>query len=197
MDTVQLQANTERLLGAAAQLLDTLNVIAGQLAAALEAREFSGDTAEAPAPKKRGPKPKGENAAPSVASGGSPAAAPSNTAPPGIGSPASPPPPLSQGQSAASAPAAQDDDPLGPMPDFLDRNTQSQPATAAPPPAPPPQLSEQQVKDTLRVYMQRFGEQGTAKLTNLLQTVAGVKRFSECPIEKWPAVLQAANAEMK
>src|SRR5262245_39005034 len=72
-----VQAGIDRLLGAAAQLLDTLNVIAGQLAAALEAREFS-DTPDAPAPKKRGPKPKGENAAPSVASGASTAAAPSN-----------------------------------------------------------------------------------------------------------------------
>jgi hypothetical protein len=64
------------------------------------------------------------------------------------------------------------------------------------PPAEQVQLTDVQVKDALRTYMQAFGTEGTARLTDLLTRVAGVKRFSDLPANKWGAVVAQARQEL-
>lgn len=75
---------------------------------------------------------------------------------------------------------------------FADPNTTQ--ATAADEPAT---LTEPDVKNILREFMNTKGADGTAALTQLLMKTAGVKRFSEVPAAKWLIVVRAAQAEMK
>lgn len=195
----------DRLMASAERFMNLLTRVGDALVANLDAyRPDEPDTSltgdqTAPAPRKRGPKPRnsgavadGQTQAPGVAPGAT-GAATTATLPLPSGTPATHPPQAIQGQpvddifsepqKAAPAPNPLEEE----IPGFLQRQ---QAGTA---PAP---LTQEQVKEVLRDYMVKFGEQGTTKLTALLTRVGGVKRFSELPPDKWPAMVTAARQEL-